>query len=95
MCLPIFINSYAYVSTVSRFIRPKITIFFCNRYLCLCTNNAYSGAKDDWDFRISDLIKNPDETDIVVNFGEVRRAQLVKSTLLTSTLVPLGSFKNF
>ena len=24
--------------------------------------------------------------------GEVRRAQLAKSTLLTSTLVPLGSF---
>ena len=28
-----------------------------------------------------------------MNFGEVRRAQLAKSTLLTSTLVPLGSFK--
>ena len=28
-----------------------------------------------------------------MNFGKVRRAQLVKSTLLTSTLVPLGSFK--
>ena len=22
------------------------------------------GAKDDWDFRISDLVKNPDGTDI-------------------------------
>ena len=22
------------------------------------------GAKDDWSFRISDLVKNPDETDI-------------------------------
>ena len=30
--------------------------------------------KGDWDFRISDLVKNPDGT--VVNFGEVRRAQL-------------------
>ena len=29
----------------------------------------------------------------VVNFGEVWRAQLVKFTLLTSMLVPLGSFK--
>ena len=29
----------------------------------------------------------------VVNFGKVRRAQLAKSTLLTSMLVPLGSFK--
>ena len=31
----------------------------------------------------------------VVNFGEVRRTQLVKSTFLTSTLVPLGSFQIF
>ena len=29
----------------------------------------------------------------VVNFGEVQRAQLAKSTLLTSMLVPLGSFQ--
>ena len=53
-------------------------------------------AKGDWDFRISDLVKNPDGTDILnpmVNFGEIWRAQLAKSTLLISTLVPLGSFK--
>ena len=31
----------------------------------------------------------------VVNFDEVRRAQLAKSTLLTYTLLPLGSFKSF
>ena len=31
----------------------------------------------------------------VVNFGEVQRDQLAKSTLLTSTLVPLGSFHIF
>ena len=33
----------------------------------------------------------------MVNFGEVQRAQLVKSTLLSSTLVPLGSdlFRSF
>ena len=31
----------------------------------------------------------------MVNFGEVRRAQLAKSTLLTSTMVPLGSFQFF
>ena len=31
----------------------------------------------------------------VVNFGEVRRVQLAKSTLLSSTLVPLGSFRSF
>ena len=29
----------------------------------------------------------------VVNFSEVRRAQLAKSIILTSTLMPLGSFK--
>ena len=29
----------------------------------------------------------------MVNFGEVLRAQLAKFTLLTSSLVPLGSFK--
>ena len=57
---------------------------------CAC---ACVGAKDDWDFRISDLVKGPDGTDIitpVMNFGEVRRAQLAKFALLTSTLVPLG-----
>ena len=43
-------------------------------------------AKGDWDFLISDLVKNPDE---------VRMAQLAKPTLLTSTLLPLGSFKIF
>ena len=31
----------------------------------------------------------------VVNFGEVRRAQLAKSTLMISTLVPLWSFEIF
>ena len=31
----------------------------------------------------------------MVNFGEVRRVQLAKSTVLTSTLWPLGSFKVF
>ena len=55
------------------------------------------GAKRDWDFWISDLVKNPDGTDInpCGNFGEVRRAQLTKPTLLISTLVPLGSFQIF
>ena len=31
----------------------------------------------------------------VMNFGEVRRAQLAKSTLLTSALVPLESLQSF
>ena len=59
---------------------------------------AYSIMKADWDFRVSDLVKNPDGTDIltpVVNFGEVRRVQLAKSTILTSSSVPLGSFQAF
>ena len=37
-----------------------------------------------------ELIFNP-----FVNFGEVRSALLAKSTLLTSTLVPLGSIRSF
>ena len=44
-------------------------------------------------FRISELVKSPDGTDNitpVVNFGEVRRAQLDKSTLLISAFRPLG-----
>ena len=69
----------------------------------ICTSDIKTlclllGAKDDWDFRISYLVKNPDGTDILtpmVNFGEVRRAQLAKSTLFTSSLVPLGSFQIF
>ena len=50
-------------------------------------------VKCDWDFLISDLFKIPDGTDIylssVVIFGEVRRAQLAKSILLSSTMMPL------
>ena len=45
---------------------------------------------------ISDLVKKPWwkwYLTPVVNFGEVRRGQLAKWTLLTSTLVPLGSFQ--
>ena len=30
----------------------------------LKANNIKLGAKGDWDFRISDLVKNPDGTDI-------------------------------
>ena len=41
-----------------------------------------------WSKTLMELISNP-----VVNFGEVRRAQLAKSTHLTSSLGPLGSFK--
>ena len=56
------------------------------------------GVTGDWDFQISDLVKNPDGSDYlspIVNFGKVRRAQVAKSTLFTSTLVPLESFQIF
>ena len=43
-----------------------------------------------WSKTLMELVFNS-----CVNFGEVRRAQLAKSTLLTSTLVPLGSFQIF
>ena len=41
------------------------------------------GAKGNWDFQISYLVKTLMELILisVVNFGEVRRAQLAKSTL--------------
>ena len=32
--------------------------------MCVCVCVCVTGTKDDWDFRISDLVKNPDETDI-------------------------------
>ena len=47
---------------------------------------------------VCDLVKTPDGTDILtplLNFSEVRRAQLAKSTLLASTLEPLGLSQNF
>ena len=43
-----------------------------------------------WSKSLMELIFTP-----LVNFGEVRRAQLAKSTLLTSSLVPLGSSQIF
>ena len=54
------------------------------------TTNIF-GGEGDWDFRISDLVKTQMEQ-IFNPCGEVRWAQLAKSTLLTSTLGPLGSF---
>ena len=65
-------------------------IFQSTLVLKYCCAVIKKGAKSDWDFQISDLVKNPDETYLisVLNFGEVRRAQLTKCrpTLLTSTL---------
>ena len=56
------------------------------------------GAKGDWDFWISDLVKTL--MDLIFNsFGEfrceVRRAQLAKSTLFNSMLWSLGYFYIF
>ena len=65
------------------------------RFVHLVYIYYFEGAKVDWDFRISDLMKTLME--LIFNpcgdFGEVRRAQLAKSTFLTSLLVPLGSLK--
>ena len=47
--------------------------------------DIWSGQRPQWNWYLSH----------VVNFSKVQRAQLAKSTLLTSTLVPLGSFRSF
>ena len=57
-------------------------------------DNIEMEAKGDWVFWISDLVRNPDGTDFN-HCGEFRWAQLAKSTLLASTLGPLGSFQIF
>ena len=57
---------------------PKETYPACNTFLDL-----WSGQKPWWNWYLTPL----------VNFGKVRRAQLAKSTLFTSTLRPLESFK--
>ena len=46
--------------TLSYRIMPLATFVRCEIRL----DNVGSGAKGDWDFRISDLVKNPDGTDI-------------------------------
>ena len=47
--------------------------------------DLWSGQNPGWNLYLTS----------VENFGEVRRAQLAKSTLLTSTLVPVGFFTSF
>ena len=71
-----------FYSGFSRFPLPQISLSLRDKYI---------GTTDDWDFW-SGQKRNWYLTP-VVNFGEVRRAQLAKSTLLTSKLVTLGSFK--
>ena len=46
-----------------------------------------------WSKTLMELIFNPCSP--AVNFSDVWRDKLAKSTLLTSTLVPLGSFRSF
>ena len=66
----------------------QLVFFFCYYFIL--------GAKGDLNFRIYDLVKNPERTDFnpAVNSGEVRRAQLAKSNLFTSTLAPPGIFSD-
>ena len=47
--------------------------------------DLWSGQKPWWNWYLT----------LVVNVDEVLRAQLAESTFLTSTLVPLGSFRSF
>ena len=35
-----------------------------NTLMMMMMMMIHKGAKDDWDFRISDLVKNPDGTDV-------------------------------
>ena len=63
------------------------------------------GAKDDWNSWVSDLVRTLMELlfDPCGEFHEVQRAQIAKSTLLTSNQIPsphlqlgpLGSFQIF
>ena len=74
-------------------LKSKIKVF---HYFCCLINNIgdegwsefpdlWSSQKPWWNWYLIP----------VANFGEVRRAQLAKSTLLTSTLVLLGYFQIF
>ena len=51
-----FVSSIAHSSFRLNFQYPKLLIVF------LLTLSNKMGAKVDWDFRISDLVKNPDGT---------------------------------
>ena len=52
---------------------------------CLGFSDLWSGRKPLWNWYLTP----------VVNFGEVRKVQLAKSTILTSALVPLDLFRSF
>ena len=59
--------------------------YWINIYFTLLFPDLWSGQKPWWNWYVTP----------VVNFSEVRRAQLAKSTLLTSTLVPRDLFRSF
>ena len=42
----------------------RILILFTTSFDLFVSHYQVIGAKGDWDFQISDLVKNPDETDI-------------------------------
>ena len=67
-------------------------------YVALRCIALHYGAKCNWDFRISDLVKNPDGTDIdwpVVNFCAIRKAQLAKPLSSPPCWCPLNLFRSF
>ena len=69
-----------------------------NEYVCVCVCGGLGGGRRlirisgslTWSKTLMKVIFTP-----VVNFGDVRRAQLAKSTLLTSTLCPWDLFRSF
>ena len=60
-----------------------VTIFFDIQHIYIL--GLWSGQKPLWNWYFTPML----------NYGEVRGAQLANSSLLTSTFVPLGSFQIF
>ena len=73
-----------FVNVLCRY-RNKVTYWQIGGEGWLGFPDLWSDQKPWWDWYLTP----------VVNFGEVRMAQLAKSNLLTSTLMPLGSFHIF
>ena len=72
-------------TTTSQSIRHILALIYIGGEDWLGFPDLWSGQKSWWNWCLTP----------VANFGEVRRAQLVKSTLLTPSLVPLGFFQIF
>ena len=41
-----------------------IRLVFFKLFVDFMVDNRYMGVKGDWDFQITDLVRNPDRTDI-------------------------------